>query len=120
MADLSSWPDDPAPAIAEFVKRLDFAILPDNPMHLAELDGPAAALVERYAPGGPQPIRNVAVVRAVQYLAARPGDMAVSVLESRGDAAYERQWSPAMGSALRGSGAMAMLTAWQERRLGTV
>ena len=124
MADLSPWPDDPreaATAFAELEKHLDFANLPDDPRHLAQLHGPAgAALVERYAPNAPQPIKNLAVVRVCQYLAARPGDMAVSVRESLGDAAYERQWSPTMTSALRGSGAMALLTGWQERRLGTV
>ena len=74
------------------------------------------ALVERYAPCAPEALQNEAVIRVAGWLADMPE---ASVAEwSLG----EMRQSYAVGqiSALRHSGAMALLSPWKVRRGGVV
>ncbi len=77
----------------------------------------SAALVERYASGAPQPIRNEAVIRCAGYLAqSSPSQSQVS--EETGN--WKRSNTRTGLSALRHSGAMAILSPWKVRRAGRI
>ena len=80
------------------------------------LGGAAAALVEAYAPDAPLVIKNEAVIRCAGWLFGQPSS------NIRGEAAGELsiEYAPSMQSALRHSGAMALLTAWKVRRAGAI
>ena len=82
---------------------------------------PAAELVERYGPRAPQAVKNEAVLRTVGYLAGSPP----STMTARNEGATEGQgksfsYTPARQSALRHSGAMALLSPWKVRRGGII
>lgn len=76
----------------------------------------AVALVERYAPKAPEAVQNEAVIRTAGWLSEQPPAGVRS--ESLGDETYE--YAPAMVSALRHSGAMALLSPWRVRRAGAI
>ena len=76
----------------------------------------AVVLVERYAPKAPEAVQNEAVIRAAGWLREQPPAGIQS--ESIGDETYE--YAPAMVSALRHSGAMALLSPWRVRRAGAI
>ena len=74
------------------------------------------ALVERYAPAAPEAIKDEATIRTAGWLAEQPAASVRS--ESTGDIATA--YAPAMASALRHSGAMALLSPWKVRRAGAI
>ena len=75
-----------------------------------------SALVERYAPDAPGPVSNEAAIRTAGWLAEEPAASIRS--ETEGD--IMTAYSPSMLSALRHSGAMALLSPWKIRRAGAV
>ena len=96
MADLSPWPSDSNDAIAELRRNLahqevdhrTLDVVEPDPDEVAvlELAGQSApALVERYAPSAPQRIRDLAVIRVVQYVLARSGAAISMRSEGLGD-----------------------------------
>ena len=76
----------------------------------------ATELCERYAPGVPEVIANEAVIRCVGWLADTPAPSLQS--EQYGD--LGATWAPGQISALRHSGAMALLSPWKQRRAGAI
>ena len=113
VATLSPWPAITATVSLEAARACLRAELGDmDDSKLDRLGSTAAALVERYAPGAPQPVKNEAVIRCVGWLAEQPGASIRS--EQVGDVRTE--YAPTSLSALRHSGAMALLTAWKVRR----
>ena len=76
----------------------------------------ASALVERYAPDAPEVVLNEAVIRCAGWLNEQPAAAVRS--ESIGD--VETAYAPSMHSALRHSGAMALLSPWKVRRAGAI
>ena len=80
------------------------------------LGAAAAALVEKYASGAPEAIKDEAVIRCAGWLRESPSSGARS--ESEGE--IRTSFSPAMTGALRASGAMGLLSAWKVRRAGAV
>lgn len=76
----------------------------------------AGALVLQYAPNAPDVIQNEAVIRVCGYLSQQPECAQRS--DRIGD--VETQWMPGNVSALRHSGAMALLTYWKARRGGAI
>ena len=76
----------------------------------------AVALVERYAPDAPEAIQNEAAIRCAGWLADTPAPSLQS--EQYGDVAVT--WAPGQLSALRHSGAMALLSPWKVRRAGAI
>ena len=76
----------------------------------------AAALVEQYAATAPQPIKNEAVIRCAGWLVEQPAGSITS--EAQGD--IRTGFAPMMHSALRHSGAMALLSPWKVRRAGAI
>ena len=127
MADLSPWPSDSNDAIAELRRNLahqevdhrTLDVVEPDPDEVAvlELAGQSApALVERYAPSAPQRIRDLAVIRVVQYVLARSGAAISMRSEGLGDWKQSIEVLPSQISPLRHSGAMSLLTAWKIRR----
>lgn len=76
----------------------------------------ASALVGRYAPGAPDAIANEAAIRAAGWLAEQPAAAIRS--ETEGDIATS--YAPTHTSAIRHSGAMALLSPWKVRRAGAI
>ena len=76
----------------------------------------ACELVERYAPGAPDPVKREAVIRCAGWLSGQPSAAIRS--ESTGDIATT--YMPTHMGALRHSGAMGLLTAWKVRRAGAL
>ena len=76
----------------------------------------ATALVERYAPDAPDAISNEAAVRSAGWLAEQPA--AAIRAETEGD--ISTSYAPSQMSALRHSGAMALLSPWKARRAGAI
>ncbi|MDE0052600.1 MAG: hypothetical protein OXO52_22690 [Rhodospirillales bacterium] len=83
---------------------------------LDRLGSTAAALVERYAPNAPQPVKNEATIRCAGWLHEQPGASIRSERVGDIDTAY----ATGSLSALRHSGAMALLSPWKVRRAGAI
>ena len=76
----------------------------------------ATELVTRYAPDPPDSVANEAAIRTAGWLAEMP--RAAITSESEGD--IRTSYAPTMLSALRHSGAMALLSPWKIRRAGQI
>ena len=113
---LSPWPTTPV-AIQAATTALAAAV--GSSESVAERLGPvAAALVERYASGAPQEIKDESVVRCCGWLYQSTPGLADSKL-SAGPVDIVRTFSPGY-SALRHSGSMALLSPWKIRRAGRI
>ena len=76
----------------------------------------ASALVSQYTDAAPESIANEATIRVAGWLAEQPAAAVRS--ESTGD--ISTSFAPTHTSALRHSGAMALLSPWKRRRAGVV
>ena len=76
----------------------------------------ASELVTRHAPDARNAISNEAVIRTAGWLAEQSS--AASRSETEGD--IRTSYVPTMQSALRHSGAMALLSPWKVRRAGAI
>ena len=74
------------------------------------------AMVERHAPNAPQAIRNEAAIRAAGWLHGQP----MANIRERSAGPLSASYTPSMQSALRHSGAMALLSPWKIRRGGAI
>ena len=113
---LSPWPDDAQEVAAALVEIRAFVETALSDTALKRLGAVGAALVERYAPMAPQAIRDEAVIRCLGWLASRPHDSRLS----QDAVGVQTSWSPGQLSALRHSGAMALLSPWKVRRAGAI
>ena len=73
-------------------------------------------LVNRFAPDAPDAIANEGAIRTAGWLAEQPSAAIRS--ETEGD--IRTSYAPMMQSALRHSGAMALLSPWKVRRAGAI
>ena len=112
---LSPWPTE-AVALAAATDALAAALGENDEATVRRLGSTAAALVERYAPAAPQSIRNEATIRCSGWLGAQPS--AAIRDEKVGELAIS--YNPASMSALRHSGAAAILSPWKIRRAGRI
>ena len=113
---LSPWPTSPA-ALANATATLKASLGADlDDARVQALGSAAAALVERYAAGAPQAIKDEAVTRTAGYLSEQPAAAINS--ERIGDVA--QRYASTHVSALRHSGSMALLSPWKQRRAGTI
>ena len=113
---LSPWPSSEGArvlAAQHLCEALDGGLADDR---VDALGATAAALVERYAPAAPQAVRDEAVIRTAGYLADQPA--ASLTMMTLGPMTH--QFAPARQSALRHSGAMALLSPWKVRRAGAI
>ena len=76
----------------------------------------ATELVTRYAPDAPDAVAIEAAIRTTGWLAEQPSAAITS--ETEGD--IRTSYAPTMLSALRHSGAMALLSPWKVRRGGAI
>ena len=76
----------------------------------------AGGLVERYAPDAPHAISNEAAIRTAGWLAEQPA----AAIRAETEADISTSYAPSMQSALRHSGAMALLSPWKIRRAGAI
>ena len=76
----------------------------------------AAELVERYAPAAPQPVKNEAVIRTAGWLRDQPS----VALRSEDVGPLSVSYATTHVSALRHSGAMALLSPFKVRRAGAI
>ena len=76
----------------------------------------ASALVTRHAPAAPDAVANEAALRCAGWLKDQPS----SSVRSRSVGPLSADYSPSMTSALRHSGAMALLSPWKVRRGGAI
>ena len=114
---LSPWPARTATAsLAAAIAELGAALGEADDTVTARLGATAAALVQRYAPDAPEPIKCESVIRTAGWLREAPSYGARS--ESEGD--ISTSFTPSMTGALRASGAMGLLSPWKIRRAGVV
>ena len=92
------------------------AALGVSPELSARLLPVAVALVNRYAPGAHDAVANEAAIRTAGYLAEMPAAAVRS--EAVGD--VSQGFAVTHLSALRHSGAMALLSPWKVRRAGAI
>ena len=76
----------------------------------------ATEMVERYAPDAPESTQNEAVRRSAGYLAQQPSDARRSTTVG----GISSSWAVTHVSALRHSGAMALLSPFKVRRAGAI
>ena len=76
----------------------------------------ARALIELYAPAAPEAVQNESAIRVAGWLYEQPA--AAITRESEGE--ISTSYAVASMSALRHSGAMALLSVWRERRAGVI
>ena len=131
---LSPWP---APAAeAEAIDKLGmtlkwFTEVPGSASErarVAAIGKASAALVENFAPGAPQEIKDEAVVRSAGWLSQIPKGIlseaitVPAILGRTGNkAAREKKITYASSAgALRSSGGMALLSPWKKRRAGII
>ena len=77
------------------------------------------SLIEQYAPGAPDDVKSEALIRTAGYLHTSDGSMAAFQqvqITGSGGAAVDLKFRSACGSALRCSGAAALLSPWRKRR----
>ena len=115
VAVLSPWPTTPA-ALTAATECLKTALGEDDDATVQRLGSTAAALVERYASGAPQVVKDEAVVRCSSWLREQPSAAVRS--ESVGD--ISTSYAATHMSALRHSGAQALLTGRKVRRAGAI
>ena len=115
VAVLSPWPTTPA-ALSAATDALSAALGEDDVAAVQRLGSTAAELVERYAPDAPQAIRNEAVIRCAGYLREQPA----GAVRGEQVGGISTNFAVTHTSALRHSGAMALLSSWKVRRGGAV
>ena len=122
VAPLSPWPSE-ANAELKATERLALAIGSSQrggsaqTDELAERVGVAAsAMVEQYAPGAPQALKDEAVIRFAGYLAQ--SDFGGIVKEGIGP--KEVEYTVNHAAMFRNSGAAALLSRWRVRRAGAI
>ena len=92
------------------------AVIGTDPTRAGHLLATTWAMVARYAPAAPEAVHREAVTRTSGWLAEQPAAAVRS--ESVGD--ISSSYAPTHMSALRHSGAMALLSPWKVRRAGAI
>ena len=110
---LTPWPTTPA-AVTAAVACLQAAILGAPDSQLPGLGATAAAMVERFAPDAPTPVKNEAVIRISGYLYAKRPEKYGKI--SVGSLALESRPERMHADAMRNSGARSILSPWRNRR----
>ena len=112
---LSPWPTDPA-ALAAAIAQLKAAVDPSlTDDRVQALGSAASALIESYAPGAPQALRDEATVRVAGRLHEQPAASRRS--GSVGD--ITTSYTPSLTGVLLHSGVKSMLYTFRAKRAGT-
>ena len=118
---LSPWPPaTSAAARTAAIARLREAVAgrtldsDDTASHLGEV---ASAMVEAYAPGAPQAVKDEAVVRVAGYLA---GSDFGGIVSETSVGSKQGEYVTNHANAWRNSGAGMLLSRWKVRRAGAI
>ena len=102
-------------ALAAATATLKAAIGPElDDARVQALGAAAAALVENYAPAAPEALRCEATIRTAGYLCEQPS----GAVRSNREGEIGTDYAPTHLSALRHSGAMALLSSFKPRAGG--
>ena len=112
---LSPWPNDGTNGLVVAISRLREYIGAQSDEEITTHGAAAAALVEKYAPGAPQPVKDEAVIRFAAYLIYTPDPVK---REKQGEREMEHEQNHA--AMFRRSGAAALLSPWKIRRAGAI
>ena len=114
---LSPWPTTPA-ALQTAISRLRAAVGAADTItdkRIGGIGAAASAMVEKYAPGAPESLREEAVIRFAGYLAE--SSFGAIMKEDLGPLSVQHPNHAAM---FRNSGAAALLSRWRIRRAGAI
>ena len=112
---LSPWPSSTATvALAAATAKLRAAIGEPDVAVVQRLGAVASAIVEAYAPGAPQALKDEAVVRTAGRLAEMPS----ASVRSEGTGDVETGYAPSMTGALLHSGSKSLLYPYRRKRAG--
>ena len=119
MVALSPWPTDAVElaAAVTILKQVLPPALTDE--RVAQLGATASAVVEDFAPAGPQNVRDQCVEMYAGYIAAARQSPLTEVSAGSIDLKYE-DTRPNLSNAFRLCGAHGLLTRWKVRRGGVV
>ena len=116
---LSPWPTTPAAqaAAVTILKQVLPSTLTDE--RVAQLGATASAVVEDFAPAGPQNVRDQCVEMYAGYIASARQSPLTELKAGSIDLKYEDN-RPNLSNAFRLCGAHGLLTRWKVRRGGVV
>ena len=119
VATLSPWPTTPAALAAALACLRTAGVAESSDDRLDGIGAAAGAMVDQYAPGAPQALKNEATVRFASYLAEAPAFRAV---EKKTVGPLDIQYSANANhaTAFRNSGAAGLLSRWRVRRAGAI
>ena len=122
MAVIVPWPEESQAALVTLKRHLYHGDVSEGDGaedSVLELIGQtAAALVQDYAPGAPQPIKDLAAIRVAQFILSRSGANPSRRGQKLGDWQGDIEFLASQTSPLRGSGAMSLLSTYKRRTLG--
>ena len=115
IAALSPWPGLTAPAqLAAARACLRSATDIEDESTLDRLGQTAAALIEAYAPGAPQPVKNEAVIRVAGWLQDSPS----ANLRGETTGPFSADYAASQRGAMLHSGAKSLLYPWRTKTAG--
>ena len=115
---LSPWPDSPAAVAAAVLKIKTATGSSSADANIARVGAVAAALTEKEASMAPSEVKDEAVIRCAAWLLDRPRDGRTSEVADVGPIKIDRSYLAGQLSALRHSGAMALLGPWKLQTRG--
>ena len=117
LAALSPWPGTPAALAAALACLRAAGVAAESDERLGAIGAAASAMVEQYAPGAPQPIKNEATIRFAGYVAEAPAFGAVA---KQTVGPLDIEYTVNHANVFRNSGVAALLTRWRVRRAGAI
>ena len=119
---LTPWPKA-EPELTAAVIELTSAAFGDSVKNRikAQRLGPVAAdIVEKYSPHGPQAVRDEALILVAAWMGSQTSGISPGLEIKVGNVTMNRRRYRGEISALRHSGAMALLSPWKIRRAGVL
>ena len=113
---LSPWPTTRAALAAALACLRAAGVEAASDDRLDGIGAAASAMVEKYAPGAPQPLKNEATIRCAGYMAQ--GAFGAVAKEEVGPLA--REYPTNHAPMFRNSGAAALVSRWRVRRAGAI
>lgn len=114
---LSPWPNAGTQARTAAVAKIRRVVSSLDDERAAELGEAAAGVIERYAPGAPQAVKDEAALRFIGYMKQAPAAPISKIDVGSLEIEYGTTNHAAM---FRHCGAAALLTRWRMRRGGVI
>ena len=116
VATLSPWPGTPAALAAALACLRAAGVAEESDDRLGAIGAAASAVVDQYAPGAPQPLKNEAIIRIAGYLT----EANFGAAQSEEIGPLKIHYAANHANAFRNSGAAMLLSRWRQRRAGTI